>query len=288
MDRSPWRPERRPCQSLYGAPDRRAVLPRKGAQKENAPRPVKAFSHPVGWEGTAPGNVGSVAIWVKNLGPDPSLIFPRSGCMSMEHAFLRALETSRSTALAPKVRKAIRHSHKAQPDLSSRTDRASVWVADQAAAYQWRKLGKRWASLRIGGCSWVGPIDALRAEWREMLATGPEKRPAAMTALLESFAEGLGVAGGYLDARSREFLLHAAASRPEYSGGQARLDGHRWFSPATLLVEAVLDLSGGDSEQYKALRTMLAYRRVRELDGQASTDALHQLCGTVGEWLLGG
>lgn len=206
--------------------------------------------------------------------------------MSMEYAFVRALETSRATPLAPKVRKAIRHSHKAQPHVSAQTDHASVWMADQAAAYQWRKLGKRWSSLRIGGCSWVGPIDALRAEWHALLERAREKHPATTGALLQSFGDGLGVAGGSLDARSRDFLLHAAASRPEYSGGQSRLDGYRWFSPATLLVEAVLDLSGAQTEHYEALRKMLACGRDEEPDSHASTDVLHQLCRTVGEWLV--
>lgn len=207
--------------------------------------------------------------------------------MSMEYAFLRALESSRSTSLAPKVRKALRHAHKEHTDAPTQTDETPVWVADQATAYQWRKLGKRWASLRIGGCSWLGPIDALRDEWCEMLASARARHAATTGALVESFANGLGVAGGCLDARSRDFLLQAAATRPEYSGGQARLDGYRWFSPGTLVVEAVLDLSSAQPEQYGALRKMLACESDEDSNGHTPIDPLRRLYATVGEWLRG-
>ena len=206
--------------------------------------------------------------------------------MSMEYAFLRALETTQSAPLGPRVRKALRHSRRPRTEAECPQPKVCGPSADQAMLYRWRKLGQRWASLRLGGCAWVGPIDAMRDEWGDLVTRVRGQDPERFGPPLEALGDGLGLSDRCLDGRSRDYLLRAAATRAEYAGGQSRLPGVRWFSPATLVVEAVLDLSVATGQDYAALRARLEPNGGDgESDGDCSEAFIEDVRCALGQWL---
>lgn len=206
--------------------------------------------------------------------------------MSMEYAFLRALETTQAPTLGPKVRKALRHSRRPRKEGECTDPKGFGASVDRAMLYRWRRLGQRWASMRLGGCAWVGPIDAMRDEWRDLVTRIPGQDPARFGPLLEALGDGLGLSGNCLDGRSRDYLLRVASTRPEYEGGRSRLRGVRWFSPATLVVEAVLDLCTATGDDYAALRARIGHDGGdMESDRDCSELPIEELYCALGGWL---
>lgn len=201
--------------------------------------------------------------------------------MSMEHAFLRALEANPTSRLIPRVRKGIRHSRK-----EDRSAEDGCYLPQlRQLRYRWQQLGRMWASLRLGGCSWVGPIPRLREEWQQLWAEVDERGAGDGRAdLLQELAIGIGLDKAALDRRGREYLMRLLASRSGDAARLCRVEGIRCWSPLTVFVEAVSDLAGHDCCDTEAFHAFLAERTASDPSVDA-TPQLPQLCRAVAIWL---
>lgn len=204
--------------------------------------------------------------------------------MTMEEAFFKAIAARPGAPVAAKVKRSLR-----RLPTGSRGDGLNARAPRSASSgYEWEKLGRRWADFRLGGCSWVGPAEALRGTWWGLLiphlssycATGDVSQG------LSELAAGLGLNGRPLDRRARSYLMSVLGSTPANAAELCTVPGIRWFSPLTLLVEAVHDLAGHSVAERWDLRTCLA-NRVCGSDPAPGAAAIRQLCTLLAEWLAG-
>ena len=208
--------------------------------------------------------------------------------MSLEYAFTQALAEQPAARLGRRVKRALRHVH-ACPEAKL-TYLPSHEV--KRLGYRWHQLGKRWASLRLGGCSWVGPIERLRADWWDLLeqsanADCPSARlpPDDGAELLRQFARGVGLVDDAIGTRERSYILRLAGSLPTDQADLCRVPGARLFSPFTILGAALDDLNQHDLAQRRAFRDRIEGAPTQ--DGHASyASRLHAFCLQGAEWLL--
>jgi len=200
--------------------------------------------------------------------------------MSLEEAFAKALAARPDSRVAARVRKAIRHSRANPGPARGALDTREL----QNLGYRFRQLGRRWASFRLSGCSWVGPIEQLRSEWRSLReALAPDRSGEERAALLQQLALGIGPYDEGLDRPGRSYLLRVVETLPGEQATLCRLEGVRLFSPVTLLVEAIHDLAGHSLEERQALRDFLDCAQVR--DGPGGPATIQQVCRALARWL---
>lgn len=197
--------------------------------------------------------------------------------MSVEQAFLKAVQTNPRSKLVVRIKKAIKRSRNGTAD-------APACPAHMRERYGWNQLGRKWASLRLGGCAWVAPIEDLRREWRELHSeAGWQQGPEGRVELLLQLAAGMGLSKDGLDARGRDYLMWLAASRPPEDLQLSRIDGARWFSPLSILVDSINDLAEHSPVERKAMRDFLSDRIASEQSPTEST-WLRRFCRPLAEW----
>ena len=199
--------------------------------------------------------------------------------MSLEYAFLRAIESSPRSRLAKRIRRAARRPCR-------QTEYAGLELLSpraQALRYRSGQLGKRWKTYRIGGCAWMGPIEPLRQEW-SALRTESQGASVAQEHLLLWIAQGIGMPSS-LDSRARDYLVALMASRGPEAPALCRIEGIRWFSSSTVLIEAVHDLGAHRPCDQKALHEFLSLHTPLAAEGGGEDEAGRALCDLIAQWL---
>jgi hypothetical protein len=155
----------------------------------------------------------------------------------------------------------------------------------QALGYHWQQLGRRWSSLRIGGCGWVGPIEKLRAEWTALgnQGVGLGVDEAEYAELLGQLALGIGLAHDQLSCAGRTYLLRLAESLPSEATIVCCVPGVRFFSPLTLLIAAIHDLTDHSTEQRMALRCHLEEYPLID-QGLDDDNKMRSVCRALAAW----
>ena len=202
--------------------------------------------------------------------------------MSLEQAFLRALEENPRSKLGVRVKKAIRGTHQ-KPEL----DLCTSPLTRSRLSYRLEQIGRRWVSYRLAGSSWVGPIETIRADWAELRGQlAAESAQGERGQLLMSLVKGLGACRDLLDRLSRDYLVRLLATRNAELARASRVDGLRWFSNATLLVEAINDLEGHSSADAGSFARFLG-ESVQQGRRDSEAPSLPELCEAIAAWSLG-
>lgn len=199
--------------------------------------------------------------------------------MSVEQAFLKAVQTNPRSKLVVRIKKAIKRGRNGTADAPE----CPAHVRERER-YGWNQLGRKWASLKLAGCAWVASIEDLRREWRELHSeAGWQQGPEGRVELLLQLAAGMGLSKDRLDARGRDYLMWLVASRPPEDLQLYRIDGARWFSPLSILVDSIDDLADHSPVERKAMRDFLSNRIASEQSPTEST-SLRRLCRPLAEW----
>lgn len=202
----------------------------------------------------------------------------RAVSMSLEFAFLQAVQSNPQSRLAVRVRRAARRARTTVEDPVGARSRQA-----EALRYRIVRLGKRWRAYRVGGCSWLGPIASLQEEWATLRS---EARTRGIPAEDVTYwlAEGIG-ASAKLDPQARDYLLGLVASRGSDAATLCRIGSVRWLSPATLVVEATHDVAGHGPRQQQDLHAFLTRDASCADEAQNGGDDVRWLCRATGEWL---
>lgn len=200
--------------------------------------------------------------------------------MAVEAAFLKAIEANPRSQLVKRVRRAI---HKGQHGREE-SPSAAVWDP-RAFSHAAHQLGKKWAAYRLGGCAWMGPAEKLTAEWQRLNAeAGERQKTGARVILLTELFSGIGLGKRPLDRCGRDYLFRVLESTPAGWAYLCRLEGVRWFSPLTVLVEAVHDLAGHTFDDKEDLREHLG-SCLAPVDDVVGPEVLHRLAAAIVSWM---
>ena len=101
---------------------------------------------------------------------------------------------------------------------------------------------------------------------------------------LHELAKGMDLTTDGTDQRSRDYLLRILASPAGEDAVLCRVDGVRWFSPATILIGAVNDLADHSSDQQKAVREFLC-ARIQALAPPGDPPSVRWFCEAFADWL---